>query len=581
MDLSLTTYLETCEPCYDAAAAMLAVTVHSPGYHTRIPDGTRAHPTREALHYALALLQAGGKDREARAAAVVGKLLELQDTDPFSGTYGIWSWYLEEPLSAMAPPDWNWADFCGALLAQMLTHHAAQLPAALVTRMRVALGHAAWAIFRRNVRLDYTNIAIMGGGVAAAAGELLGEPRLTDFGRERLRRVIALAQDYGSFPEYNSPTYTMVVLHECERILHVVRDAGVRDAARALCTMTWEVIATHYHPGTQQWAGPHARAYNDRVSSGLAAYLARATGVPVATHPAAVSSSDATLVPVVPCPPALCGRFRHLPESPCELSGRFIRRDERPAEPQAKYSSDALFDRSIPPRVRHRYGDRRGTTWFSDAVALGSVNHEDTWTQRRVLLGYLRTEADPAVVLRLRFLHDGRDFASGFVRQAQRGPRVLSAVTVVTNRGDWHPHFDHPADDVFAAGDFRLRYELSGRGVGGGSAFEGGHALTAGAHRIVVQATPGVFAGREIAWECGRDGDRVWVDAVCYHGPRQGFPLQAFEGMTVVGALEVLEADAPATAGPVRVSRPAADGYRAEWAGLTLDVPAGLDVYPG
>ena len=68
----------------------------------------------------------------ARAVAIVDQLLSLQDVDPFSRTYGIWSWYLEEPLSEMAPPDWNWADFCGARLAMILTYHADSLPAELV-----------------------------------------------------------------------------------------------------------------------------------------------------------------------------------------------------------------------------------------------------------------------------------------------------------------------------------------------------------------------------------------------------------------------------------------------------------------
>jgi hypothetical protein len=34
--------------------------------------------------------------------------------------YGIWPWLAEESLAEMAPPDWNWADFCGMRLALVL-----------------------------------------------------------------------------------------------------------------------------------------------------------------------------------------------------------------------------------------------------------------------------------------------------------------------------------------------------------------------------------------------------------------------------------------------------------------------------
>ena len=98
--------------------------------------------------------------------------------DPTSATYGIWSWHLEEPLAAMAPPDWNWADFIGARIAHALFEYQGKLPPDLLGRMSAALGHAAMAIFRRNTTPAYTNIAVMGAGVALAAGELLDEPLL-------------------------------------------------------------------------------------------------------------------------------------------------------------------------------------------------------------------------------------------------------------------------------------------------------------------------------------------------------------------------------------------------------------------
>ena len=175
MDKDLQAYLAQCDVDNDAGVAMVGAAVHGPGYHSCLPSGIRAHGTRDALQYALALLQAGGADRAARAAAIVDRLLSLQDRDPFSPTYGIWSWFLEEPLDRMSPPDWNWADFCGALLAQMLVHHAGQLTEARRAAMRAALGHAVWSIFRRNVNAVMAGAGVRvetlaGGSFALAAG---------------------------------------------------------------------------------------------------------------------------------------------------------------------------------------------------------------------------------------------------------------------------------------------------------------------------------------------------------------------------------------------------------------------------
>lgn len=579
----LDSYLDRCDRCYDVEWAMLAEASHGPGYHSRIPKGDRVHPTRESLQYALGLLYARGEGNLRRAEAIIRKILALQDTDPFSGTYGIWPWYADEPLDKMDPPDWNWADFLGAKLAQILHDHTEALSLHLVAGMQAALAHAAWCIFRRNVRLDYTNIAVMGGGVAAVAGEMLDEPCLLSFGRERLGRIVQLARYHGSFTEYNSPTYTMVALEECERILYLARDGEVRRSAEELRQIAWQVIAEHFHPATGQWTGPQSRAYSDYISSGMAHYLSAQTGVHVEPHPVAARSAQAeipTLIPALPCPGAWQNRFLELPEETCEIRRRFIRREDPDAKPPERFSSDALVVRGEKRKPRHSYGDRIGTTWFSQTSTLGSINHEDTWNQRRGVLGYWKTDGEPAACLRLRFLHEGKDFASGFVRNQQAGPRVLSAVTMLTDRGDWHPVFDHPADDVFHAEDFRLRYELTGAGACVRQLAADQFALAAGAHRGVVHTAPGKFGVFDIRWEAGQENGYAFVDAVCYHGPKKGFNLETMGAVVLAAGLELLEAGGMPLDEAVQITPADGTGYRASWSGLSQVVPAKPDVYP-
>ena len=70
-------------------------------------------------------------DRLKRAEKILRTVISLQDRNPDSRTYGIWSWFAEEPLDKMSPPDWNWADFCGTQLLQVAIDHKDRLPADL------------------------------------------------------------------------------------------------------------------------------------------------------------------------------------------------------------------------------------------------------------------------------------------------------------------------------------------------------------------------------------------------------------------------------------------------------------------
>ncbi len=527
---------------YDPALCMVGETFHAIGYHSRMTEGAWVHSTRLALDYALALLEAG---EAGRACDVLDKVVSLQDTDPVSPTYGIWSWLLEEPLPQMAPPDWNWADFLGARLAQALVLHRDALPDALAVRMGESLGHAAWSIFRRNVGPSYTNIALMGAAVTAAAGELLDEPRLLAYGRRRLRRFMESTEFHGGLNEYNSPTYTIVALDECERMLLLVRDAGVRADAEALRAFIWGTIAEHFHPGTAQWAGPHSRAYSNRLAPHTAGRLAAMTGAPVPVHPSVpAGTSQLPQAGLLPCPEELRARFVRLPAPEVEVRRRFIRRE---TEEASTY----------------------GVTWLCDDACLGSVSHGTGWNQNRPVLAYWRTADDPAVVLRVRVLHDGRDFAGAAVRSAQQGPRVLTAFGLFTGAGDFHPSLDCPPGGVYTITDLRVRYELLGVGARVETLGADRYALRAGDRRVVLYAPPGRFGDATVTWAPGEIDGGVCLDGLCYAGPAH--PLDpATMGPVALAVAATLgpEVDAPPTLHE--------DGDTLAWAwdSLTLTTPA-------
>ncbi|MFE0149181.1 hypothetical protein ACFWY5_18690 [Nonomuraea sp. NPDC059007] len=514
--MDLDQFLKLQDERYDPAARMPWRLSRSNGYHTRIPAGTRVHETRESTDYALALLRAGRVDR---AREVLAAVTALQVTDPLDEHYGIWGYFLEEPPHAMGPADWNWADFIGVRLAQVLAVHGDVLDGGVAAALR----HAAMSIFRRNVGPRYTNIALLGSVTAAAAGELLPEPFLLEYGRAKLTALLAL----DAFAEYNSPAYSPFLLEIAERARLVVTDREFLDGVERLRERVWGAVAERFHPGTGQLAGPHARAYDDWLRPELTRYLAEQTGVPIGQR-AGVPEGDPTprLMPGLACPPYLVERFRALPADPVRVR--------------------TVFD-----------GETAGTTWLTEDACLGSVNEEFAWVQRRPLLGYWRTPDDPAVVLRARMIHNGHDLSAAWCRQAQDGPRVLAGWWLSYDSGDFHPNLDLPPGSVFPVGDLRLRVTLRGNGVSGRDLGEGRFELAAGGRRAVVHTAAASFLGVTAGWRLAREGDEVAAEVVLYSGDVR--PVDFHDAILRAGfAVELLTGDDRPTTSPLTYHLPPA-----------------------
>ncbi len=522
----LDAFLANREANYSRTHQMLGMPFESPGYHSKVPQGTWVHPTRRSMQYAVLLVVRGQPQDVSRAEQIIRKVLSLQVTDPAHKYYGVWPWLLEEPIDQMDPPDRNWADFLGAQIAVLVRHYSDRLNPELNTSLRTSLRHAALEIRQRDVQPSYTNIAIMGGGVCAAAGELLGDSTLLRYGRQRLQRCVEHAETHGSFNEYNSPTYTCVALFESERVLDLIDDVACRQAAETLRQMAWKIVADSYHPATGQWAGPQSRTYADYLSADTAAFLTAQTGVSIPVAPLAEPSTNSIEpFPHLPCPEPLQRRFEQLPADPTALTRTFIR--------QADGQPDTI-----------------GTTWLSSRACLGSVNHSMLWTQRRPLLGYWSLGGGQVACLRLRFLHDQQDFASMGVRNAQRGPRVLTLFEPLANRGSWHPSLDRPADGLFTASDFRVHFELTAPGASAQKINDHCFALIAGRQRAVIHVLPSRFEGQEVQWSCTQQEGVASVAGVCYSGTARQFAFAELQDVRIAVAVEIVDQESAPLAAP-------------------------------
>jgi hypothetical protein len=503
---------------YDPAEKMIRRPFSSPGYHTTLKGGY-VHPTRDSLQYAVALLDSGEPDRLKRAEDILRCVIALQDQDPKSRTYGIWSWFMEEPLDKMSPPDWNWADFCGTQLLQVALDRRNELPEDLQQQIKQSIIHAAYSIKRRNVGPGYTNIALMGTYVTLTTGELFGVDELTEYGKARLQRFYDHTLAHGSFSEYNSPTYSVVAITEITRMLHHVHDPDSQKLIRKLNRLAWYHVASHFHAPTRQWAGPHSRCYRTLLGKSTLAFIQRATEGKVNLIPpgeAAVSLDAHRLW--AKCPPDLFHYFTDLPAPRLEVE---------------------TFARNKPNRH-----DIIGTTYQHPNYTLGSVNIGDLWNQRRPLLAYWNTDAG-VVAMRLRCLHDGYDYSSASIFTVQNKSDILGAVLFATDRGDTHISLDRIKNATIKAKDLRIRLQLEGAvtSVTLSALVMVDHPfrISSGPVNCDLKVAHAAFGDFPIHMHTDRDRNKAWIDIVLYEGTEKQIDFRKIDEAAIIFTLSLYE----------------------------------------
>jgi hypothetical protein len=350
----------------------------------------------------------------------------------------------------------------------------------------------------------------MGTYVTLVAGEHLGATEFYDYGLERLRGISAFTRQNGTFEEYNSPAYTMVVLTELSRLTAHVQNEEAKRLIAPLLRRAWEELAMHFHVPTRQWAGPHSRAYDSLLKESTLAFIQRATAGRV-NFGIDLPDREELRLPVV-CPLDLESLFQTL-NSPRTVVETFVSRSQTV-----------------------------GTTYLHPDFALGTINHGDLWNQRRALLLHF-TGAEGPGYLQMRFLKDGYDFASAWVHAGQRGGLTVGVVNLVTNGGDTHIALDMVKGGKIRAASLRLRFELGGKPASAAriTLMDSTRTarVTAGLLDVGIQIVEARFDGHDAVLTTGRDDSRQWLDVVLYDGESREFDLNQLSEAVVGYALMV------------------------------------------
>jgi hypothetical protein len=494
---------------YDPECCLVKTKFKTPGYHSMVKTGTIVHPIRDSIRYAFELLHKDDSELTERAYDVIQKVISLQDTDLYSPTYGIWSWLYEESIEKMSPPDFNWADFIGASLCEIIIAFPDKLDDNLKTEIKASIKHASYSIFRRNVRSDYTNIALMGATVTAIAGELLEDDFLLEYAQQRIKAFSEHLNIIG-LNEYNSPTYTTVAIREMDRIINLCNDKEIKEHAEKIRFELWKMIASHYHPGTAQLVGPYSRAYSDLLRPAQADFINTATSEEYAEqYTKGIQTRHRNLLP---CPETLRKRFTELPEAELSENHCYI---------------------SVPTKYS-------GTIWMNEDACLGSINHDCLWVQRRPVIGFWKVESHQPAIFKISALKDDKEFASMAIYNAQKKNEILSGIKTYNDCGDYHIHLDKKNDQCFEMKNLCIRIEVISPVARLNRANESQVEMIAGDYKVVINYMLGSFDGNEIVWRTSTSEGKVYLDAILYEGENKSICFDKNMNINMVFTTELM-----------------------------------------
>lgn len=426
--------LEKYSERFDAEENLIDCTIGIHAYHTALA-GKKAHGLRESMEYAAALLYGEDEKYTERGVAILEKVVDFQDKNPESPTFGLWQYYAEEPFDEMMNPDFNWADFLGKKIIEALYVHRDKLPEHLIEKMNNACRYACESVIRRKEGVQYTNIAFMEALLLISTGELLNEKKYLDYGCEQLGRFIGFYKYQGGFFEYNSPCYTPLITRDVGTFLKLIKNKKAREYAEEINDMCWKMIAEHFRADMLQLSGPHSRAYDNFLND----------------------------------------EFLYDIELACEGEVDFGR--------DKKYTIETFWTKAYCPEKYRKYfkGEvlpesteqiiirgfnhpffafaQTATTFHDEKFSLGTFNREEFWNQRRHFIGYIKGETNP-YCFRVRCLHDGYDFSSAALHCVQEKSTVLGIVNFSSDRGDKHIGMDKAADAQYES--LELIFEVTG-----------------------------------------------------------------------------------------------------------------------
>ena len=436
---------------YDEAAGLISTYIAdgSDGYHTKRTG--IVHPTCASASLAASVLCEGVEELYPQALRILEVICDAQDTRPGSKTFGLWGHNYEDDPDHMSAPDYNWADFVGKCLHESMLFSQYPLPEALKAKLLTAIRNAAICSIRRNVGLDYSNIACMSSLTLVCAGEITGDAEIFAIGKDRLERFCAYTRFNGGFSEYNSSCYGFVIMDDVSRMLRWFKDARCLELANELNYYAWKQIAEHYNLSLFQLTPPQSRAYEDLNKGGIAWRIRRGTNGKYGNIEgiAALAGFNPGLE-MLRCP-------SYCPE---ELFPLF--------EEKERFIAQTYYKKNNLRRPGEDYTivrdpdnpDMTAYSLLTPKFSMGVFSLCDTWVQRRNCM--VVWDKENPKCFRIRSIACDYDFCGGMTYAQQKDNRILGQVGLVTDRGSFHYILDKSKNGIYETDTLHFRFDLGG-----------------------------------------------------------------------------------------------------------------------
>lgn len=194
---------------------------------------------------------------KAKAESVLLHLLQIQDQDPASSTYGHWPLNLR-PSPQEASKNTLPVELMGSLMVYFAQRYQEQLSEALRVAFDTTLRHIYESNFYRKPLSSYGHHEAKYTAAKLIFGQRYGDAALVQDGFESLQltrqRVNANGMtEYGGLPWF----WHWVQAFTCA--WHLIQDSEIRSELARMLDYLWSERATFYLGGA--WVGPHARIW--------------------------------------------------------------------------------------------------------------------------------------------------------------------------------------------------------------------------------------------------------------------------------------------------------------------------------
>ncbi|WP_172198810.1 hypothetical protein [Saccharibacillus qingshengii] len=232
----------------------------------RLPSGLWFHDDIRNNFYYASYLYAAAEDPEIRvrfdreqakatAEDVLGLVLDLQDRDADSRTYGHWPLHLgDDPQTAEPNP--LPVELMGSLMLYFVERCGDSLTPGLLERFEAALKAVYDSRFYDRPLREYGHHEAKYTAAKLLFGTHYADKSLLEDGRRSLKNLLARLNERGMH-EYGSQPWFWhwVQAFTCARLL--LDDAEITDDLNRILDYLWRERSLHYIGGA--WAGPHAR----------------------------------------------------------------------------------------------------------------------------------------------------------------------------------------------------------------------------------------------------------------------------------------------------------------------------------